>query len=123
MAQQQEEVNQQAEKPQVREEKTEREKHYEQPPIVKRRPIFNKVTDLTPNRLKDGFNLIVQALEEPRVFISRVYLDGTTLSVASVNIADHSGSTPSPLPLSLSLCSMLCGCLCVLRERRKEENV
>ena len=53
--------------------------------------IVNRVKDLNPNHLKIGFNLVVKAVEEPDLKISRLYLDGTTLKVASVLVGDDTG--------------------------------
>ena len=51
-----------------------------------------KVSDLNPNRAKRGFNMVVKAVCEPRLQINRLYLDGTTLKVASVIVGDETAS-------------------------------
>ncbi len=53
-----------------------------------RKPKFSKVSEIHPNRLREGFNIIVKLVSDPEIFIERLYLDGTTLKIASVVVAD-----------------------------------
>ncbi|ETO08235.1 DNA-binding protein [Reticulomyxa filosa] len=52
--------------------------------------IVGKIKDLSPNS-RGGHNLVVKVIENPKLEINRLYLDGTELRVASALVGDDTG--------------------------------